>query len=91
MKAVYFPKFHGPARNLWLTKEIRIAIGIENAINAEIPPMENNAPIATSPANMRSVDRIPKTQLNHTAFTGVWVQGLIFFQMLEKGKQSSRE
>jgi len=67
-----------------------MAIGMVKATKAAIAPTLKIALMAISPAKMRRSKRIPMTQLNHTAMTGVLVTGCTCFQILENGKQSSR-
>ena len=85
------PRFHGPGRKrLSRTKKTRIAMGMLKATNWAIPPMENRAPIAVSPAKTRKTIRIPRTMFKITALIGVLDHGFIFLQMEENGKHPSR-
>ena len=84
------PRFQGPALNLLPTKKTRMKIGVVNATNAAQAPILKMAPIATGPPKISKRQRTPIAVLNHTALTGVRVYLLTCFQILERGKQSSR-
>lgn len=67
------PKFHGPGRKRFPTKNTRMKIGMVKATKAATAPMEKRAPAGTGPAKMRRVRAMPMALLNHTALTGVLV------------------
>lgn len=90
MYMLYFPKFHGPALNRLPTKKTRMKIGIVKATKAATAAMENRAPAASGPPNIRNVIQMPRVVLNQTALTGVCV--CLFTRLIhqEQGKQPSR-
>ena len=67
------PKFQGPGRKRFPTKNTRMKIGMVKATKAATAPMEKRAPADTGPAKMRRVRGMPMALLNHTALTGVLV------------------
>lgn len=84
------PKFHGPARNLSPTKNIRMNIGMVNATKADTAPMEKSAPTAVGPPKRSKVIKMPMMVLNQAALTGVFVCWLTRLIHHEQGKQPSR-
>lgn len=67
------PRFHGPGRKRFPTKNTLIKMGKVNATKAAQAPMENIAPIARDPPKISSKRAHPMAVLNQTAFTGVCV------------------
>lgn len=84
------PRFHGPGRKRFPTKNTRMKIGIVKATKAATAPMEKRAPAGTGPAKIRRERAMPMAVLNHTALTGVLVCWFTRLIQDENGRQSSR-